>query len=191
MYYIKNEFEHLFKDNYPHMYRMAFSIVENAEDAKDAVHQVFTQMWRSKPQVAEESIRGYLLAATRNQCLHHISLTKNAITNVFYYNIDDQSGSVIYADSAGHFTFWPPLTADTLWTAASGYIPQRFCPADSTITIRLKHIVRLQSAKIKAKDNGQSGKKAVPVKTISGKGGPRSEGIPDDETMERRMRGIN
>ncbi len=70
MDYSKKEFEHLFKENYPHMYRMAFSMVENADDAKDVVNQVFTQMWRGKPQVAGESVRGYLLAATRNQCLH-------------------------------------------------------------------------------------------------------------------------
>ena len=70
MDYSKQKFERLFKDNYPHMYRMAFSLVENAEDAKDAVHQVFVQMWKGKPQVAEDSTRGYLLAATRNQCLH-------------------------------------------------------------------------------------------------------------------------
>ena len=70
MDYSKQEFERLFKEHYPHMYRMAFSMVENADDAKDAVHQVFTQMWKGKPQVAEKSTRGYLLAATRNQCLH-------------------------------------------------------------------------------------------------------------------------
>ena len=70
MNYGKKEFERLFKDNYPHMYRMAFSMVENADDAKDAVHQVFAQIWRNKPRVADDSIRGYLLAATRNQCLH-------------------------------------------------------------------------------------------------------------------------
>ena len=70
MDYTKHNFERLFKDNYPHMYRMAFSLVENADDAKDAVHQVFVRMWSGKPQVAEGSIRGYLLAATRNQCLH-------------------------------------------------------------------------------------------------------------------------
>ena len=70
MDYSKQEFERLFKDNYPHMYRMAFSLVENADDAKDAVHQVFAQIWRGKPQISEDSIRGYLLAATRNQCLH-------------------------------------------------------------------------------------------------------------------------
>ena len=70
MDYSKQRFERLFKDSYPHMYRMAFSLVENAEDAKDAVNQVFAQMWRGKPQISEDSIRGYLLAATRNQCLH-------------------------------------------------------------------------------------------------------------------------
>lgn len=70
MEYSKQKFEHLFKDNYPHMYRMAFSIMKNADDAKDAVHQVFAQIWRRKPQLADDSIRGYLLAATRNQCLH-------------------------------------------------------------------------------------------------------------------------
>ena len=70
MNYSKKEFERLFKDSYPHMYRMAFSMVENADDAKDAVHHVFAQIWRRKTQVADDSIRGYLLAATRNQCLH-------------------------------------------------------------------------------------------------------------------------
>ena len=70
MNYSKQEFERLFKDSYPHMYRMAFSMVENADDAKDAVHQVFVQIWKRKPQVADDSTRGYLLAATRNQCLH-------------------------------------------------------------------------------------------------------------------------
>ena len=62
--------QRLFKDSYPLMYRMAFSMVENADDAKDAVNQVFTQMWKGKPKVSDDSVRGYLLAATRNQCLH-------------------------------------------------------------------------------------------------------------------------
>ena len=70
MDYSKQRFERLFKDSYPHMYRMAFSMVEDADDAKDAVSQVFTQMWKGRPNVSEESLSGYLLAATRNQCLH-------------------------------------------------------------------------------------------------------------------------
>jgi len=72
MNYSKQEFERLFKDSYPHMYRMAFSMVENVDDAKDVVHQVFVQIWKRKPRVADDSIRGYLLSATRNQCLHKL-----------------------------------------------------------------------------------------------------------------------
>ena len=70
MDYSKQWFERLFKDSYPLMYRMAFSMVENADDAKDAVNQVFTQMWKGKPNVSDDNVKGYLLAATRNQCLH-------------------------------------------------------------------------------------------------------------------------
>ena len=72
MDYTKPTFERLFKDNYPHMYRMAYAMVEDADDAKDVVSQVFMQMWRGKPQVSDGSMRGYLLAATRNQCLHQL-----------------------------------------------------------------------------------------------------------------------
>ena len=70
MDYSKQRFERLFKDSYPQMYRMAFSMVEDADDAKDAVSQVFTQMWKGRPDVSDGSVSGYLLAATRNQCLH-------------------------------------------------------------------------------------------------------------------------
>ena len=70
MDYSKQRFERLFKDHYPLMYRIAFSMVGNADDAKDAVNQVFTQMWKGKPKVSDDSVKGYLLAATRNQCLH-------------------------------------------------------------------------------------------------------------------------
>lgn len=70
MDYSKQRFEHVFKDNYPHMYRLAFSIVEDADEAKNAVSQVFAQMWRGKPKLGENVVRGYLLTATRNQCLH-------------------------------------------------------------------------------------------------------------------------
>ena len=37
MNYSKQEFERLFKDSYPHMYRMAFSMLENANDATVAM----------------------------------------------------------------------------------------------------------------------------------------------------------
>lgn len=49
MDYTKQQFERWFKDHFPMMYRLAFSLVEDAEDARDAVHQVFTEMWHRQP----------------------------------------------------------------------------------------------------------------------------------------------
>lgn len=70
MIYDKTTFEHLYKSNYRQMYRFAFSLLEEAEDARDAVSHVFTQMWHTQPQLQEDCITGYLMAAVRNHCLN-------------------------------------------------------------------------------------------------------------------------
>lgn len=70
MIYSKPQFEKIYKDNYRPMYRWAYSMLEDEEEARDAVSQVFALMWQSKPDVAPEAISSYLLSATRNQCLH-------------------------------------------------------------------------------------------------------------------------
>lgn len=70
--YEKPQFEQTYKDNYRQMYRLAYSLLADEEEARDAVSQVFARMWQSKPEVEEDCVCGYLLAATRNQCLHLI-----------------------------------------------------------------------------------------------------------------------
>lgn len=70
MIYEKPQFERIYKDNYRQMYRIAYSMVEDEEEARDAVSQVFASMWQSKPNLDEGAVTGYLLTATRNQCLH-------------------------------------------------------------------------------------------------------------------------
>ncbi len=55
------------------MYRVAYCIVQDAEEARDAVSQVFAQMWQRQPLMASDAMSGYLLTATRNQCLHALS----------------------------------------------------------------------------------------------------------------------
>lgn len=65
----EQQFERWFKDNYPMMYRLAYSLLEDSEDARDAVHQVFANMWSRRPEVQRKAVPGYLLMATRNHCL--------------------------------------------------------------------------------------------------------------------------
>lgn len=52
------------------MYRVAYCMVQDAEEARDAVSQVFAQLWQNKPHIEAETVTRYLLIATRNQCLH-------------------------------------------------------------------------------------------------------------------------
>lgn len=70
MEYSKPCFERVYKEHYQLMYRLAYSMLEDVEDARDAVSHVFTLMWQGKPRVEDGAVKGYLLAATHNQCLH-------------------------------------------------------------------------------------------------------------------------
>ena len=67
MDYSLKHFELIYKTHYPAMYRLAYSITEDQEDSRDAVGHVFAQLWKRQPNINPASIRGYLLAATRNQ----------------------------------------------------------------------------------------------------------------------------
>ena len=67
MDYSLKHFELIYKTHYPAMYRLAYTITEDQEDSRDAVGHVFAQLWKRQPNINPASIRGYLLAATRNQ----------------------------------------------------------------------------------------------------------------------------
>ena len=70
MYYTEKAFEQLYKERYRQMYRLAYSMLEDDEESRDVVSQAFANLWLNKPQVADGSIGGYLLASTRNLCLN-------------------------------------------------------------------------------------------------------------------------
>jgi|GEM_PF-5483766 len=124
MNYSKQEFERLFKDSYPHMYRMAFSMVENADDAKDAVHQVFAQIWRRKPHVADE--KGAPLA--------------EANVGIGFVTPWD----AITTDRNGHFDLWMPFRDATISVNHAGYITQQIQPTDTALVIHMKDATKLR-----------------------------------------------
>lgn len=70
MDYTEKAFEQLYKERYRQMYRLAYSMLEDDEEARDVVSQAFANLWQNKPQVADGAIGGYLLASTRNLCLN-------------------------------------------------------------------------------------------------------------------------
>ena len=70
MDYTEKAFEQLYKERYRQMYRLAYSMLEDEEETRDVVSQVFTNLWLNKPEIADGAIGGYLLASTRNLCLN-------------------------------------------------------------------------------------------------------------------------
>lgn len=82
MNYSKEDFEILYKTHYRQMYRVAYLILQDEEDARDAVSQVFVQLCQRPPRVEGEELTAYLLASTRNRSLNtlrdrrpHVTLT--------------------------------------------------------------------------------------------------------------------
>ena len=70
----ENDIERLFREHYSAMYRLAFAMLADDEDARDAVSDVFARLLDGYD---TESINlNYLLICVRGQCLNRISRMK-------------------------------------------------------------------------------------------------------------------
>ncbi|MBQ0020124.1 MAG: sigma-70 family RNA polymerase sigma factor [Bacteroidales bacterium] len=82
MNYNREDFEILYKTRYRQMYRVAYLILQDEEDARDVVSQVFAQLLQRQSRFEDEDLTAYLLASTRNRSLNtlrdrrpHVALT--------------------------------------------------------------------------------------------------------------------
>jgi RNA polymerase sigma-70 factor, ECF subfamily len=65
-----NEFEELFQEQYQMVYRTAYSILDNAEDAEDVLQTVFLRLMRRElPPGLRNNVRGYFYRAAVNVSL--------------------------------------------------------------------------------------------------------------------------
>ena len=64
----KEKFEEIYRQYYPAMYRLARTILYDADDSKDVVSEVFTRLLRENIAPQEEKIEGYLMTGVRNKC---------------------------------------------------------------------------------------------------------------------------
>jgi RNA polymerase sigma-70 factor (ECF subfamily) len=66
-------FDVIFRSNYPHLVRMAESIVREPALAEEIAQDVMLELWRRKESLdIEQTFRAYLIRATRNRALNHI-----------------------------------------------------------------------------------------------------------------------
>lgn len=67
------ELEQLFKEHYEALFRYAFSILKNEEDAKDVLQVVFINLWERRETLhINSSSRAYLYRSVYNESLNYI-----------------------------------------------------------------------------------------------------------------------
>ena len=64
----KEKFEELYRRHYPAMYRLARTILYDADDCKDVVSDIFARLLRGNVVPQNSKIEGYLMTSVRNQC---------------------------------------------------------------------------------------------------------------------------
>lgn len=97
----KEEFENIYRQHYVKMYRLARTMLYDADESKDVVSDIFARLLREKYHPQQHQLEGYLMTAVRNRCrdvLSHKSmrerveklfLQESQQSNVISTNTDD------------------------------------------------------------------------------------------------------
>ena len=64
----KEEFENIYRQHYARMYRLARTMLYDADESKDVVSDIFARLLREKYQPQQSQMEGYLMTAVRNRC---------------------------------------------------------------------------------------------------------------------------
>ena len=73
----EQQFKKLFHSEYGRMYKTAYILLGNEDEAKDAVQDVFTKLWDGSTSLREESQSTFLLTCVRNRCLNILARRRN------------------------------------------------------------------------------------------------------------------
>ena len=72
----QNAFELLFKRYWEMMYRKAFTLCKDKDDAMDVVQDVFIDLWERRTSINGTAIKFYLLKATKYGCYNKLKKKK-------------------------------------------------------------------------------------------------------------------
>ena len=78
----EKQFKQLFHSEFGRMYKAAYILLGDEDEAKDVVQDVFAQLWNGTVPLREASARTFLLTCVRNRCLNliaHRKMTQEAM----------------------------------------------------------------------------------------------------------------
>ena len=64
----KKEFEDIYRQHYAKMYRLARTMLYDADESKDVVSDIFARLLRGGVMPDSDRMEGYLMTAVRNRC---------------------------------------------------------------------------------------------------------------------------
>ena len=64
----REKFEEIYRRHYPAMYRLARTILYDADESKDVVSEIFARLLRGEIVPQADSIEGFLMTSVRNRC---------------------------------------------------------------------------------------------------------------------------
>lgn len=126
----EQQFEQLFHAEYGPMYRAARLLLGSDEEAKDAIQDVFAQLWEGSITLRQEGRRAFLLTCVRNRCLNIIARSRT----------EHEARQLLQPETADEGT-----RDDELAEAVDSYIDQRLTHQTGRI-IRM-HYEQAQSYK--------------------------------------------
>ncbi len=64
----KEEFENIYRQHYAKMYRLARTMLYDADESKDVVSDIFVRLLRDANRPQKDKMEGYLMTAVSNRC---------------------------------------------------------------------------------------------------------------------------
>ncbi|HEY4215495.1 MAG TPA: RNA polymerase sigma-70 factor [Gemmatimonadaceae bacterium] len=93
----QNAFDAIFREHYAHLVTFAQGVLRDRTAAEDAAQDVMLELWRRRADlIIQESLRAYLLRATRNRALNqlrHAKVQRNAEPQLAGENSISATGS--------------------------------------------------------------------------------------------------
>lgn len=98
----KEAFEHIYRQYYHQMYRIARTMLYDADECKDIVSDIFARLLRGGIMPDSDKIEGYLMMSVRNRCrdilkhksirerVEHLFSQELAQSNIIAINDDDR-----------------------------------------------------------------------------------------------------
>ena len=114
----EKQFKELFLSEYGRMFKAAYILLGDEDEAKDAVQDVFARLWDGTTPLREESQRTFLLTCVRNRCLDIIAQRREKV----------RVNSVKFATAISL-----PESDEKLIEAVNRYVEERLTPQTGRI----------------------------------------------------------